>query len=530
MNCLSRTLLAGLASAVFIAACWPGFAAAPPEKRESRQGAASRRQENFPQHDSGATKQPDNSYAVVVKKSTAEDIEWQKVVMALKRKHHASIIEYVDSVDETLDTLQREFPRYTCFVAKPEDAGRMFVARVHQLTRKLDDDPYTDTLWGILTGYDADNALAIARHSQPLVVKKVASGTEFATEMVTEGEWYDELVKNRHVRKEPEGKAKELQGPDDTTKPLVDLLNDYKADLMITSGHATERGWQIGFRFQSGQFRCADGRIYGLDTQSAKHAIDSPNPKVYLPIGNCLMGHVNDRDAMALAWMNSAGVHQMIGYTVPTSYGYGGWGCLDYFVEQPGRYTLAEAFHANHHALIHRLETWFPATVARSQIPPGSRPRITGLTLSAEARAEGLQPNDAGGLLLDRDVVAFFGDPKWSATMAELPKYYDQTLEIKDGIYELTITPHRGKDSFSPVNTNGSQRGWRPMIQFLPHRIKDIEITDGGDLNPVVTDDFILVPNPRGCDPERQYIVRFKARKITRGESAARTTNAASEM
>jgi len=237
---------------------------------------------------------PEASYAVVVKKSTAEDPQWQKVVAALKEKHNASVITYDASVDESLDALEKEFPRYTCFVAKPEEAGRVFVAQVHQLTRKLDDDPYTDTFWGILTGYDVANALAIASHSEPLVVKKVASGTEFATDTVIEGQWYDELVKNKHVKKEPGGKAEELKGPDDTTKPLVDLLNSYKADLMITSGHATERDWQIGFRFRSGQFRCADGRLYGLDTQGTKHPIDSPNPKVYMPIGNCLMGHVKD--------------------------------------------------------------------------------------------------------------------------------------------------------------------------------------------------------------------------------------------
>jgi len=429
----------------------------------------------------GETPSPEASYAVVVKKSTAEDAKWQKVVAKLKTKHHASIITYDASVDESLDAIQREFPRYTCFVAKPEDAGRAFVAQVHQLTRKLDDDPYTDTFWGILTGYDADNALAIASQGEPLVVKKVASGTEFATEMVTEGQWYDELVKNKHVRKEPGGKAKQLKGPDDTTKVLVDLLNEYKADLMITSGHASERDWNIGFRFRSGQFRCADGRLYGLDMKRVKHPIDSPNPKVYMPIGNCLMGHVKDRDAMALAWMNSAGVMQMLGYTIPTGYGYGGWGCLDYFVEQPGRYTFTEAFLANHHALIHRM---------------------TAAATDAQTRRR---------LLGDRDVVAFYGDPKWSAKMAEMPKYYDQALEIEKGVYTLTIVPNRGEDSFKPVNMNGSQRGGRPIVEFLPHRIKDVEIVAGEDLNPVVTDDFILIPNPHTCDPQREYQVVLKA-------------------
>jgi hypothetical protein len=435
----------------------------------------------------GEPRPPKAPYAVVVKKSTAEDSRWQKVVAALKTRHDASIITYNASVDESLDALKQKFPRYTCFVTKPEDAGRDFVARVHKLTRKLDDDPYTDTFWGILTGYDADNALAIAGHSKPLVVKKVASGTEFATEMVTEGQWYDELVKNKHIRKDRGGKAQELKGPDDTTKALVDLLNHWKADLMITSGHATERDWQIGFRFRSGQFRCAGGQMYGLDTKRVKHPIDSPNPKVYMPIGNCLMGHIKDRDAMALAWMNSVGVKQMIGYTIPTGYGYGGWGCLDYFVEQPGRYTFTEAFLANHHALVQRMND--PATDARTQR------RLRG----------------------DLNVVAFYGDPKWSAKMAKMPTYYNQKLEIKDGVYTLTITPNRGEDSFKPVNTNGSERGWRPIVQFIPHRIKDIRIVAGDDLNPVVTDDFILIPNPRKCDPDSRHVVRFEAKEIAPG-------------
>lgn len=421
-----------------------------------------------------------SSYAVVVKKTTAEDAQWQKVVAALKAKHNGSVIIYDASVDEALDALKQEFPRYTCFVAQPSEATRNFVRHVHQLTRKFDDDPYTDTFWGILTGHDVENALAIARYSEPLVVEKVASGTEFATEMVTQGEWYDELVKNKHVKKQPGGRAEVLMGPDDTTKPLVKLLNS-QPDLMITSGHATQRDWQIGFRYRNGQFRSKAGQMYGLDTQQKRIEIDSANPKVYLPIGNCLMGDINGTDSMALAWMNDVGVKQMLGYTELTWFGYMGWGVLDYFVEQPGRYTLTEAFFANNHALVHRLNA--------ADTPKG----------------------DLRGLAFDRDVVAFYGDPKWSARMAEMPKYYDQTLDIKDGSYTLTITPNRGKDSFKPVNTNGSQRGWRPMVEFLPHRIKDVEITVGEDLNPVVTDDFILIPNPQTCDPKRDYKMIFKA-------------------
>jgi hypothetical protein len=423
----------------------------------------------------------DSSYVVVVKKSTKEDAQWSKVVAALKQKHHASIVVYEKSVDESLASLKREHPLYTCFVAPPAEATGAFVQKVHQLTRKLDDDPYTDTKWGILTGFDATNALAIAKHAKPLVIKKVASGTEFAAEMVSEGQWFDELVKNKHVKKNSDGKTEELNGPDDTTKVLAGLLNNYRADLMITSGHATQAGWQIGFRYRNGFFKSQAGQMFGVDTKNKRIELDSPNPKVYLPIGNCLMGDINGSDCMALAWMNDVGVKQMLGYTKVTWFGYMGWGVLDYFVEQPGRYTLTEAFFANNHALIHRLND--PST----------------------------SPQDIRGLTFDRDIVAFYGDPKWSAKMADRPKFYDQTLQIKDGIFTLTIKPNRGADSFKPVNTNGSQRGGRPMIQFLPHRIKNVKIVSGQELNPVVTDDFILIPNPRQCDPDRKYVIQFKA-------------------
>lgn len=422
-------------------------------------------------------------YAIVVSKSTLVDAGWKQVVEKLKTKQDATVIVYQKSVNESLDSLRNKFPRYTCFVATPEEATGAFVKTVHPLTRKLDDDPYTDTFWGILTGFDAENALAIASHTEPLTIAKVASGTEFATEMVNEGQWYDELVKNKHVKKTADGKTANLQGPDDTTESLVKLLNDYRADLMITSGHATQGGWQIGFRYRNGYFHSRSGQMFGMDTSKNRIEIESPNPKVYLPIGNCLMGDINGRDAMALAWMNDVGVKQMIGYVEPTWFGYMGWGILDYFVEQPGRYSLTEAFFANNHALIHRL-------------------------MDRET-----PKRDLRGLTFDRDVVAFYGDPKWSAKMADRPKYYDQKLEVKNDVYTLTIIPKRGEKSFQPVNQNGSQRGWRPIIQFLPHRIQDTKILSGQDLNPTVTDDFILIPNPRKCDPDREYVVRFQAAK-----------------
>ncbi len=117
-----------------------------------------------------------DGYTVVVAEATRADAQWKPVVEALVAKHHAGVVTYARSIEETLPRLRGELPRYICFVAKPAEVSKEFVAQVCQLTRRLDDDPYTDVLWGILTGYDAACALRIARQTQPLVIRRVAAG------------------------------------------------------------------------------------------------------------------------------------------------------------------------------------------------------------------------------------------------------------------------------------------------------------------------------------------------------------------
>jgi hypothetical protein len=449
-------------------------------------------------------------YAVVVSRQTYADAEWKRVVEALQRKHSAAVIVTETNLEESLPGLRKLFPRYACFVARPVEASREMVARVHRLTRKLDDDPYTDCFWGILTGYDAANALRIAQTTAPLTVRKVAAGTEVALEKCEAGVWYCELTKGKAVRKEKGGAPTAFPCPDDTTEALVNALTDYQADCFVTSGHATERDWQIGFRYRNGAFRCAQGVLYGLDTQGRKRPIQSRQPKVYLPIGNCLMGHIDGLDAMALAFLNSAGVCQMLGYTLPTWYGYAGWGCLDYFIEQPGRFTFTEAFFANQAALIHRLQCHFPDALDLTADANGRT--SSPVSVTDQARKAGLKANDARGLLFDRDTVAFYGDPAWEARLAPADNAWEQTLTRQGGTWTFEIKPNLGEKTFEPVNGNGSQRGGRPMIQFFPARVSAPKVLEGADLQPVITDNFILVPNPRTCAPGRKYRVVFEAR------------------
>ncbi|MEZ6124377.1 MAG: hypothetical protein R3C49_14560 [Planctomycetaceae bacterium] len=92
---------------------------------------------------------------------------------------------------------------------------------------------------------------------------------------------------------------------------------------------------------------------------------------------------------------------------------------------------------------------------------------------------------------------------------------YDQQLDISGNVYTLTIRPNRAEHSFEPVNTNGAQRGWRPIVCWLPHRVQNVKIISGEQFRPVITDDFILIPNPRTCDPGTRYEVAFSADLIS---------------
>ncbi len=132
----------------------------------------------------------DDRYCIVVSKATAGDRQWNAVVAVLRDKHSAEVLVYDKSLHETRDSLRHTMPRYVCFVARPTEAGRQFVAQVHELTRQLDDDPYTDALWGIITGYDAEAALQIVRQKEPLVIRRVAAATEIELPACDEGVWY----------------------------------------------------------------------------------------------------------------------------------------------------------------------------------------------------------------------------------------------------------------------------------------------------------------------------------------------------
>lgn len=404
-------------------------------------------------------------YAVVVSRETRD--AWPEVVEALRKKHDAEVIVHDGEWREPLAKLM---PRYACFVARPEEAGREFVIAAHRGTRALDEDPYPDVIWGILTGYEKADALRIAEHATPLEVRRAAAGCGVDLGAFESGVWYSESTKNLMWEKPKDGEAAKREAPDDTTAALVAALDG--ADFFTTSGHATHRDWQIGYSYKNGQFRCRDGRLFGLDTAGKRHDIDTPNPKIYSAAGNCLAGLIEDRETMALAWMRAGGAYQMAGYVVSTWHGYGGWGVNKIFIGQ--QTTFAEAFHLNSIALIHQLESRF-GDKARVNFERWEIERNPSLP-NELAKEHGIADRDCLGLLWDRDTVAFYGDPAWEARIVpQREPGWKQTLTENDGIFTF----------------EASGTGERPPMALLPRRLVNPAVLEGEG---VVTDTFVLLP------------------------------------
>jgi hypothetical protein len=448
------------------------------------------------------------NYAVVVSRATYDDKDWRPVVDALVGKYDAKAIVYGSDVNESLEPLRKQMPMYACFVARPEEAGRKFVVAVHRLTRKLDDQPYTDTLWGILTGYEAKDALRIARQTAPLEIRVGGAGTPIPMEPFESGKWFDEGRAGHYVEKAAGGKPEDQKGPQDSVAGIVDFVNEGKPQIFITSGHATEHDWRPGYSYKNGQLRSKDGVVTGI-TMDGKHlAIHSDNPKVYLGSGNCLIGHVADRQSMALAWMASGGVDQFVGYTVVTWYGAMGWGTQAYLFDLPGRYDLAEAFFFNNQTLVHTLETKYPKT-ARTEFTDFGENDVDKCVAKLDYKDFSKQAQEHVGLLWDRDTVAFYGDPAWQARLA--PRTLPLTMKLRDD----------GKGTWHFVLTaTADAKPAKPVAMLLPKHLKNIEVTAGKELEPLITHNFLMLTRSFVMKAGETREVTFKAEVAPRVETA----------
>ncbi|MCD6378115.1 MAG: transglutaminase domain-containing protein [Planctomycetes bacterium] len=447
------------------------------------------------------------TYIVVVSKETYSQPDWRKVVDTLLTKHQGKVIDYSKDVRETLMELSAWLPDYVCFVARPQEANRQYDIKVHWLMRHIDDDPYGDAFWAILTGYDAGDALRIARYNKPLTLRRSISGTASAPLKPFEsGLRFNEGKKGQYWVKEPGKDEVEKKCPQDCVKIMVDALNKTRPDCFFTSGHATPRDWQLGYNFKGGQFRCLDGQLYAVDTAGKRYLINSPNPKVYLAVGNCLIGMIPKRDCMALAWMHTGGAYQMFGHIASQWFGYMGWGMVELLLRQPGRFNVVESFYYNQQGLLYRLATDYPKLL-NVKIEDYAQERHP-WAMPVLAQRFNLK-RDALGLLWERDTTILYGDPAWDARLKRRILPWSQSFSVKGDV--ITFTVITNQDGKWPKAYRGR---YHPITDTLPMRVGEVKIIEGKELEPVITDNFIILPYKAGAEYKKgekmQVVFRVK--------------------
>ena len=443
---------------------------------------------------------------------------WPDAYAKLKAKYdlkwpgRVRTVTYDDgaAVSQSLPALAELKPSYTCFLAPHSECGREYVKSINRLTRELDPStPYTDTVWGILTGLVEEDVL-FALRQQPLEVKRVIGNCPVDLDRFESGVWYSECRQGVSTRKKAgQEKAVEEACPLDTTAVIAghlsaqrDVGRDEGVDMVISSGHATEANWDIAYTFRGGQFRCSRGLLYGRCVDGVKIDLErTRNPKILSAAGNCLMGHVAGEDCMALGWMHSASVVQMMGYVVPTWFGYGGWGVHKYFINNPGAMSFAEAFFANQQSLINELCSSYSPEGDATSVSVEDHNAIYRRCFNTSETASPNLSRDCSGLLYDQNNVAFYGDPAWEARLAPNPAswHYEsklsQTSQQPDENgwirWEYSVlTLKEGHWTCSVPDDKMTSPG-RPPVLVFPCSVQGVKLLEG---NAVVTRRFLLLP------------------------------------
>lgn len=446
-----------------------------------------------------------SEYVVLASKDVEKDADWMQVVNALKQKHQAEVFFYEKAPRESLPDLQRTRPRYVAIVEKPENLGRDYVIDMHGVSREVDEDIFADFLWGIITGHDASAAMKMVNNStEPLVVKDaVASIME-----LNSAKWFDRYawVDDRQMGLwgEKKGKGETVQTykiePQQVLKKFTEIYGDYAPDLVVTAAHARETNLEMPFSL--GNILCKDGTLYGSD-HFAKKNIDlkeSGKRKVYFAVGNCLIGNVNNtKESMAIAWMNSGNAATMIGYVVTTWHGRNGWGGLKYWVTTPGRYSLAEAIYMNQQDFLFQQNEWYPSLI-KEKYPTFDGDEFGSCTPILQQAMNAKPTHDQIGFWHDRDVLAYYGDPKWNVRLQEIPEENDFTVTSKLKGKKCIITIQT-KENFSLERMKGDHFKQEhvldlPFNYFFPERLNNPRLAAGQDWKVALDENFLLLYNP----------------------------------
>ena len=333
---------------------------------------------------------------------------WRGVVEALLEEPGDMIFEAADVASrETADAIRQSRPRHVAFVLKPEEVSSDTIRRLKMMMCEIDDDPFDDAIWGIVTGPDAEAARRVAVCREPREITSVLATTGVDANLV-DG---------------PVTVISDAAPPsvDDVSGIFADAWDRDDPDLLLTSSHASERNLEMPFsrgnivsvsnRFVAvGNLRMIDystGQAkegVSVDGRSLRWLAEPKREKVWLAAGNCLIAnHRESGSDMIMSALGFGKVNQFVGYIKTTWFGDIGWNTWRYF----GGYGLA------------LNESWFAANQY--------------LMKRLAYESDSLEPRTMLGLEWDFDGTAFYGNPRRRVTIpgrARLAAYREGDLPL----------------------------------------------------------------------------------------------------
>lgn len=442
---------------------------------------------------------------------------WEDVIEILKERHNADVYTFSKHPKESFNVLRTIQPRYVAVVDLPENIGAGYVADLHRLSSKIDEDIYTDFLWGIVTGYDGKNALEIIKSSgNGIKINKALSTTsenidprmfdEFAyISDANEGQWGEKKS----------GIMKQSKVPSNGILPLfMELYKKIEPDMLITSSHADMNTLEMPF--SKGRLIAKGGLVYAELPNESVALHKSTKNKVFLPIGNCSIGNLDYRNTSMMASLfNTALVASAVGYVVDTWHGRAGWGGMKYWLATPGRYTLNEAFYLNRQDIIFRMNEWSknfykvnpPIYDDFSRMMSDLKKEISSKTGIRNATDEQI------GFTYDRDILALYGDP---ALDVRLNQIYEENDFSVEEVYEESLLTINIKTfgNFSKQRIEG--RNFKneiikelPFSHFFSKKVRN-PILMNKELKRVALDENCIIIYNMDLKPNSTYTLKIK--------------------
>lgn len=416
----------------------------------------------------------DVRYAIVIRQSTYSVTRWKQVCDTLSSRYKGHIFIWNSALSEVKEPVASYRPTHICFVCEISTANPSYIMNaLDPFTRTLDDDPYSDAIWSVLTG-SAEDAYRIAADTVTHYTRTLLSGTVSCDlSYFTQGLSTHEATSGLFYVKQPDSILirSYTSGPVDRTPWLVSMINagidsldNAPVDIFITSGHGNYNLWQLHYPTQSpeGLFRSGTAVLTGASASGAYYPISSSHPKIYFGLGNCNIGQIINDGCMAPNWINKGGAYAYTGYLInegSNSYQHGGTRAYYYKMSRENTWS----------------ESWFLANQS--------------LQFDILNHTPDVSPDDLSG-------SAYYGDPGQIFKMSHGGKYQQplitNELIIRHGPSKDTVT-YRVTMNYDGEPGNNGKWGNRHPAVILPFTATDINILSTDAITALVKENFVLL-------------------------------------